>query len=231
MKSYFFLTLRYTFLWRHKVCGSVFFDTTETFLQYPLDDSLSNTTCCSSWIVNFWKRYICICGPFFPAFLLKYAWILCINSWASLCKFTFFFSIWKQGYNIRQGTDANLQHRSSAADAHITQLLNRPEISLISRPSLRWSITHIEQNSTNLPLHSTEKHYGSAETDLRAPTYVPFYWHPWHFSCLLFSTCVGGVVFQVLKLHVDTILFTLGTRTADPYLKFTHIEVHRTSVL
>jgi hypothetical protein len=117
--------------------------------EYPLDDSLSNTTCCSNWIVNFWKRYICIHGPFLPAFLLNYAWILCINSWASLCKFRYFFSVWKQGHNTAQRTDANLQQRSSAADAYITQLLNRPKPLLVSRPTLRWSVTHTEQNLTS----------------------------------------------------------------------------------
>jgi hypothetical protein len=68
---------------------------------------------------------------------------MCVNSRAWLYKSTTFFPSEKKVNNTTLGTGANLQHRSSAADATITRLLNRLSSCSLSADLLcaDWSLT------------------------------------------------------------------------------------------
>jgi hypothetical protein len=68
-----------------------------------------------------------------------------------------FFSIRKGGYNTKQVTGANMQERSSAADASITWLLNRLSSYCLSADLLAL-IGHSQSADLDSVANSTEKH-------------------------------------------------------------------------
>jgi hypothetical protein len=97
----------------------------------------------------------CICKK-----IIKYLWTCVLIRELGYTNPWLFPPSEKKVNNTTPGTGANLQHHSSAADASITRLLNRPSSCSLSADHLctDWSLKRAELDSA---ANSTEKHYSS----------------------------------------------------------------------